>query len=102
MDYANYGLHARTVTRKNVDYINETRLPQIPTRDRFLPNNRRKDVIGDILLSTQVVLIVPTPFGNLEQKQLFEWIMSAGEFKRRFEKVRLSAGFYEAIPKSLD
>lgn len=93
---------AVTVTRKNVEHINNHILPNLPTKHRYLPNNRTKVVLGDILISTRVKIVIPTPEGELSQIIRVRWVMGKGQFRRRFDRVRHNGhrGVYRVIEKT--
>ena len=95
-------LTAITVTRKNVNSVNNNILPNIQDKHIYLPNNRTKAVLGDLLISTKIKIVVPTPEGELVQIVRVRWIMGKAQFKRRFNKTRVTGprGVYRVIEKT--
>ena len=95
-------LTAITVTRRNVNHVNDYLIPNIQPKHIYLPNNRTKAVVGDILINTKIKIVVPTPEGELVQIVRVRWIMGKGQFKRRFDKTRLNGprGVFRVIEKT--
>lgn len=85
-------ISAITITRKNVNNFNDTLLPLIPSNSIYLPKNRFKAVVKDVYVFSKIEVVLPTPFGPVSQYVSCRWIFSAGEFKKRFDKVQVPGG----------